>query len=114
MSKHRGATVLALGLGLLGGPAALAAGRDVALGADGEVYAIRTGTYGELFAQGGEFDPANPVMALEIIRPGAAVQRVLVPGSGGEASEKAASVLFEESLKGGQVHTHRTRGRRRL
>jgi hypothetical protein len=97
MSKNRRVTMMALGLGLLGVAAASAAGREVALGADGEVYAIRTGTYGELFAKGGEFDPANPVMALEITRPGAAVQRVLVPGTGGEASEKAPSVLFEES-----------------
>ncbi|HEV8582646.1 MAG TPA: hypothetical protein VGX68_26560 [Thermoanaerobaculia bacterium] len=90
-------TFCALGLGLLAASAALPAGREVALGSDGEVFAIRTGTYGDLFPTGRDFDRANPVVALEIAKPGAAAQRILVPGTGGEEAESAPTVLFEES-----------------
>lgn len=97
MSMNRRVTVWALGLGLLAASAVFGASREVALGSDGEVYAVRTGAYGELFPNGKDFDRANPVVALEINKPGAAVQRILVPGTGGEEAESVPTLLFEDS-----------------
>jgi hypothetical protein len=94
--SNRRVTVWALGLGLLAASAAFAAGREVALGSDGEIYAVRTGTYGDLFPNGRDFDPANPVVALDITKPKAPLQRILVPGTGGAEVESSPSVLFED------------------
>jgi len=88
--------VLAVGLGVLAASAALAASREVALGSDGEIYAVRTGAYGQLFPEGRELDRSNPVVALDITKPGAPVKRILVPGTGGWEAETSPSVLFEE------------------
>src|SRR5262245_36180076 len=96
MRKIHRVSVWALGLGLLAASAAFAAGRDVALGSSGEIYAVRTGTYGNLFPNGRDFDPSNPVVALDITKPKSPVQRVLVPGTGGAEVESAPSVLFED------------------
>jgi hypothetical protein len=88
--------VWGLGLGLLAAPAVFAAGREVALGSGGEIYTVRTGTYGDLFPDGRDFDPSNPVVALDIRQPESAPQRLLVPGTGGAEVESAPSVLFED------------------
>jgi hypothetical protein len=96
MRKNHRAYVWALGLGLLAASSALAAGREVAVGTDGEVYAVRVGTYGDLFPRSKAFDRANPVVALDITRPNTPLQRVLVPGTGGAEVETSPSVLFEE------------------
>lgn len=96
MGKQCRVFVWAVGLGILSASAALAAGREVALGADGEVYAVRSGNYGELFPKGKDFDPANPVLALEITKPKTPLQRILVPGTGSAESESSPSVLFED------------------
>jgi hypothetical protein len=96
MRKNHRVSVWAVGLGLLAASAAFAAGRDVALGSSGEIYAVRTGTYGDLFPNGHDFDPANPVVALDITKPKSPAQRVLVPGTGGAEVESTPSVLFED------------------
>jgi len=94
MDAHRRIAVW-LVLGLLAASPALA-GRDVALGSSGEVYAVRTGTYGELFPNGRDFDPSNPVVALDVTKPKSPPQRILVPGTGGAEVESSPSVLFED------------------
>lgn len=96
MRKTRAIYALALGLGVLGSAAGLAAGHETALGSDGEVYAVRTGAYKDLFPGGKDFDRDNRVVALEITKPGAAAQRILVPGTGGSEVENSPSVLFED------------------
>ena len=77
-----------------------AADREMALGADGEVYRVRTGAYGELFAGTPGFAPANaanPVLALEIAKPGTAPVRHLVPLSAGSETELSPSLIYEEA-----------------
>jgi hypothetical protein len=96
MRTNRRVYVWALGLGLLAGSPALAVSREAALGGDGEVYAVRAGSYGELFPAGKDFDPVNPVIALDITKPKTLPQRILVPGTGGPEVERSPSVLFEE------------------
>lgn len=95
MRKLHQVCVWALGLGFLAS-AAFAGSREMALGADGEVYAVRTGTYGEIFPAQSDFEASNPVVALEISKPGSAVKRILVPGTGGAEVETSPSVLYEE------------------
>ena len=96
MRKTRAIYALALGLGVLGSAAGLAAGHETALGSDGEIYTVRTGTYKELFPGGKDFDRENRVVALELTKPGTALQRILVPGTGGPEAESSPSVLFED------------------
>lgn len=95
MRKLHQVCVWALGLGFLAS-AALAGSREMALGADGEVYAVRTGTYGDLFTNVSQPERPNPVLALEISKPGSPLKRILVPTTGGPEIETSPSVLYEE------------------
>jgi hypothetical protein len=67
-----------------------------ALGASGEVYIAKTGIYKELFPKDHVTDPNNPVLAVDLIEPGAASQRLLVPYTKGSDVETSPAVLFEE------------------
>ena len=89
-------TLLLLALGLLPAGGALAMNRPGVLGANGELYFVRTGTYQELFPGGKQTDAANPVLALEVNRPDKAAERLLVPETDGPAIETVPFVLFEE------------------
>jgi hypothetical protein len=94
------AALLAL-LALAGTGAAQA--QQATLGSDGELYIARTGAYRDLFAKGSpgyrpEIDGASPVLALDVIVPGAAAaRRVLVPGTEGSEIEGIPSLFFEDS-----------------
>lgn len=81
---------------LLGGTAASAELRPRALGSGGEIYRVLTGTYGQYFPAG--LTPStNPVLILEVLKPGAQrPTRLLVPGTESDDVEHAASVRFEE------------------
>jgi hypothetical protein len=96
MSNQR--TILVLGLTLLGLATALpgrAASRDTALGASGEVYQVKAGNYGDLFPGGRAVDPGVPVLAVDVTRPGAAAQRVLIPDTLDPSPDTSASLLYE-------------------
>jgi hypothetical protein len=69
--------------------------RNVALGSSGEVYLAREGTYGSLFSQGQEAPAANPVLAVEITRPGGETERLLVPGTEGRDEDRSPALVFE-------------------
>lgn len=88
--------LLATGLGLCFAPAGLAADHETALGSGGEVYMVRTGTYGTLFPEKRDYPRDNAVLALDIQKPDAPLQRLLVPGTGGAESEIMPSVVFED------------------
>lgn len=97
--------ILSLGLPLAGlcaltvltASPANAAAREAALGAEGELYLAKAGTYGELFPGGTQVtDPATAVLALDVIASDGATQRVLVPSTGGPEVERSPSVLYEE------------------
>jgi hypothetical protein len=76
---------------------AAALGRRTVFGSAGELFTVRAGTYASLFPEGTDpVVPESPVLALEVRRPGGAVQRLLVPGTGGSDSEEAPSVVFED------------------
>lgn len=64
------------------------------LGPAGEVYQSRTGTYGQLFAEGAATDPAFPVLALDVLRQ-ERLERWLVPGTETLDAETSASVIYE-------------------
>jgi len=96
MSKQR--TILVLGLALLGLAAALpgrAASRDSALGVNGEVYQVKAGNYGDLFPNGHAVDSGVPVLAIDVTKPGAPPQRVLIPDTLDPAAETSASLIYE-------------------
>lgn len=86
---------LTLGLGCLALPAA-AASREAALGARGELYMVRTGTYGQLFPQGRDHGRETPVLALDVTQPDGATTRHLVPETETEALENNPSLIYEE------------------
>jgi hypothetical protein len=70
------------------------------LGGEGELYMVRAGSYGELFPGGKAADPANLVLALDVVRPeapGGASERFLVPGTSGSEPENSPSLLFEQA-----------------
>lgn len=103
MKRSRNSSILAwsLGFGLMACAASAAVHREAALGAEGELYQVRAGSYGSLFPNGTgarTFPTAStPVLALEISRPGAAVQRLLVPGTDNPDVESSPSLVVEES-----------------
>ncbi|HVR99268.1 MAG TPA: hypothetical protein VMW27_21790 [Thermoanaerobaculia bacterium] len=85
---------LALGLSCVALPAA--ASRDTALGADGELYQVRTGTYGQLFPRGQEHERETPVLVLDVIQTDGTTVRHLVPETETEALENNPSLIYEE------------------
>jgi len=93
----KSASLLALILfsGILTTPAR---GQDgaAALGAAGEVYLPKAGVYKDLFPKGHDTDPGNIVLAVDLILPGAAPQRLLVPYTKGADVETSPAVLFED------------------
>jgi len=88
-----------LGLIFLAGvPATPAGAQDgtAALGAAGEVYLPKVGLYKDLFPKGHDTSPGNTVLAVDLILPGAAPQRLLVPYTTGADVETSPAVLFED------------------
>lgn len=78
-------------------PAAGAASR--VLDADGDVYVVEAGSYGELFPEGRASEPGDPVLAVTVLRSDGSAERSLVPGTEGPGVERlAASVLGAEGL----------------
>lgn len=94
---HR-AALCAFGLGLLAS-AASAASRDAVLGSAGELYRIQAGPLGTLFPDREGVDPKRSVLALEIVRPGVPVERILVEGTEDESVEITPSLAYEDSSK---------------
>jgi hypothetical protein len=85
---------LTLGLGCLALPAA--ASREAVLGARGELYMVRTGTYGQLFPQGRDHSRDIPVLAMDVTQPDGVTTRHLVPETETEALENNPSLIYEE------------------
>ncbi len=86
----------ALAIGFLASATAQADGHDLALSADGTIYQVHSDTYGNLFPQGRDTDPANQVIALDVTAPGGTIQRLLVPGTAGPETESLPSVVFAD------------------
>jgi hypothetical protein len=100
MSKNHWFLVLGMiGLGLAAPAQALGASHDSALGASGEVYQVKSGKYGDLFPGGQGTAPGTPVLAIDVTRPGAASQRVLIPDTLDSAAESSASLLYEDDSR---------------
>jgi hypothetical protein len=74
----------------------LAQDGTAALGAAGEVYIPKAGAYKDLFPKGHDTAPGNTVMAVDLILPGAAPERLLVPYTTGADIESSPAVLFED------------------
>lgn len=89
------AAALALLLGICPLPVVAAEAASV-LGADGVVYTLRSGLYGDLFAGGETVPAANPVLALDIAAPDVAPRRLLVAGSADAAREEAHALVLDE------------------
>jgi hypothetical protein len=94
--KHKAwiCSLVIAGAALLALPA-FAIRQEAVLGNDGELYIVKTGTYGALFPGGQETDRNNSVLALEIAHHGEAPQRVLVPDTLDKAIESSPAVFFE-------------------
>ncbi|MEO6194318.1 MAG: hypothetical protein ABIS20_15015 [Thermoanaerobaculia bacterium] len=100
MSKNHWFLVLGMiGLGLAAPAPGLATSHDSALGASGEVYQVKAGKYGDLFPGGQGTAPGTPVLAIDVARPGAALQRVLIPDTLDSSAESSASLLYEDDSR---------------
>jgi hypothetical protein len=95
MNRTLKTLICALGLGLALSGAAFA-DHETTLGSDGTIYQVRTGAYGDLFPTGNATDRASTVVALDVTRPGAPMQRILAPDSTGPEVESYPSVVFED------------------
>jgi hypothetical protein len=95
MRRHTSTLALILLAGSLAAPA-FAQDGTAALGASGEVYLAKVGAYRDLFPKEHAAEPGNTVLAVDLIQPGAAPQRLLVPYSTGGDVETSPAVLFEE------------------
>lgn len=89
------ASLLSLALALTGQPAA-ASHQEATLGSAGELFVLRTGTYGQLFPTGTETEKDSPVLAVDILRPGAAPDRRLIAGTQGKDVESTPAAVFED------------------
>ncbi len=69
--------------------------RDATIGAQGELYQVHEGAYGELFPGQNLADPANSALALDVTYPDQSHERFLVPDSESDDVDSNASVLFE-------------------
>ncbi len=92
----RRSSLVAIFLAAMGlASAAYADQRQVALGADGELFRIEAGPLRQLFP--GTADDDRIALALTISRPGQPVQRLLVPDTEGEEAESTPALFYEES-----------------
>lgn len=86
------AALLALAL-----PAWAGGGPQRALGSAGELFEVRSGTYGDLFPGGSEAAAGDPVLALEIVGSGqTGAERLLVPGTAGPEAENSPAIVVEK------------------
>ena len=79
---------------------AVHAQNEVAVGSHGELYLAKSGTYSQLFpdtAPPRGVLAEDPVLALDVVRPGAPVERHLVPETAGEGVESNPYLRFEEA-----------------
>lgn len=84
-------------VGVLAAPGtAEARTRNAAMGAEGEVFSVSAGAYGDLFEGVGLAAPENPALALDVTYPDESRERLLVPGTEASELEKSPSVLFED------------------
>jgi hypothetical protein len=79
--------------------AASALQRTAVFGRDGEVFKIRTDTYGALFPQGLDAAPEASVLALEVARPGQRLVRLLVPETAGAEVDTEPSLVYEDASR---------------
>jgi hypothetical protein len=90
---------IALSLGLAVASDARAS-RQAVIGGEGEVYTIKSGSYGQLFPGGKQLTGAarsNPVLALDVVKPDGSVERSLVPETGGPEPERLPYLQYEEA-----------------
>ena len=75
---------------------AVAMQQGAVLGANGELYIAKSGAYGTLFPGGTATAPTTSVLALDIVGPGSASNRLLVPNTEGDEVESSPFMVFEE------------------
>lgn len=67
------------------------------LGADGQIYEIYAGKFSDLFPGHDSYDPEHQVLALDVIAPGEAVSRRLVPTTGGPVTETEPRLVYDKA-----------------
>ena len=70
--------------------------REAVLGPNGELYAVRAGTFGELFPGQQNVPPSNPVLAIDIEKADTPRVRLLVKGTEGPDLDSAPFLLYED------------------
>jgi hypothetical protein len=97
-NPQRAVALLALALAavalIAAAPPARANGTS-ALGAEGELFTVVTGRYGDLFPGGHATPPDDLVLALDVARPGSPVERLLVPTTDDPYPEDSAAVILD-------------------
>lgn len=70
-----------------------------ALASDGTLYRLQASSFGSLFGEHPAFPPDRPILVLDVLRPGQALERWLVPGTEGVEVEGHPTLLYEESTQ---------------
>ncbi|HRC85865.1 MAG TPA: hypothetical protein PK413_09685 [Thermoanaerobaculia bacterium] len=78
-------------------PALADAGPEAALSSNGEIYLAQSGACRSLFAGCPPAAANNPVLAIDVVRPGQPLERLLVPETGGPEAEGEPALLLEDS-----------------
>jgi hypothetical protein len=98
--RRIGLIAIVLLLALIPGAGARAATqRDAVLGADGELYTVKAGVYGELFPGGKQLPASSSVLALDIVKPDATRTRLLVKGTEAADADESPFLLYEEASR---------------
>jgi hypothetical protein len=80
---------------------ATATSTQVELGGDGTIYRLWTGRFDEVFGPDNQALPGDtPVLALDIVPPGQALLRYVVPGTEGADTETSAALIYDRSSSG--------------
>ena len=96
-STLRALRLLAAGMLLASAGWSTAIAGPIAVGGDGTIYKLWTGTFAELYGSNPALPPETQVLALDVTRPGGALQRLVVPGTEGPESESSAALLNDPS-----------------
>jgi|CXWL01.1.fsa_nt_gi hypothetical protein len=97
MTTKRLCFVFVLATALLAAPTFAAQDtRRVALGSEGEIFSVETGTYGALFPGQGLAADGDAVLAIEIKSAEGESRRLLVPSTAGPDVEDVASVFYDD------------------
>jgi len=94
---RQGVRAATLSIAVLFALAATGTAEEMALGRDGQLLRLRTLSSAEAFGPVADLTAEDPVLAVEIVKEGAATRLLVVPGTEGPEVERSAYLAYENS-----------------